>query len=124
MIDPQELHRKSETLSELLREKLGLRARSLSAQLEKAGRLLPRRLKRAKSVILKAERHAEHPKLALTVEPGAVDTAFADITVFLDEIDPADRRKGKILGWLGAVVFNLIVVLALLVGLLMWQDLI
>ncbi len=124
MIDPKELNQKSEALSELLRTKLSLRGRTLEARLSRSGRSLPKRLHRAGRVIVEAQKKAEHPRLALTVDPGPVDAAFQEMKAHLKGVDPVDRRKGKLLNWLAGQVFNLMVIIALLVILLRWQGLI
>lgn len=65
-----------------------------------------------------------NPKLARLHDPVAVDRAFKDITTHLDTIDPAERRKGMILGVMGGLVFNLLVLVGAIVLLLRWQDVI
>ncbi|WP_371227219.1 hypothetical protein [Roseovarius sp. 2305UL8-3] len=124
MIDPKELNQKVDTLSELLRSKLSVRGRTLEARLSQAGRTLPKRLHRAGQTIVDAQKKAAHPRLALTVDPDPVKAAYQEITAHLKTIDPADRRKGKLLNWLGGQVFNLMVIIALLVILLRWQGMI
>lgn len=124
MIETQDLNRRIQELMEQLHAKLGLRGKSLRVRLGRAGRRLPKRLHRAGQVILDAEQKVAHPKLALLVDPHPVEAAFAEFKVHLAEIDPVDRRKGKLLGWLAGVVFNLILVIVLLLAVLRWQGLI
>lgn len=120
----QEAMKRFEALSDELHTRLGLRGRGLSARLGRAGRLLPRRLRRAGALIAEAERRMQHPGLARTVDHARLDAAFAEFDTYLKGIDPADRRKGRILGWLGAQVFNLLLAAALLIALLRWRGVI
>ena len=108
----------------MLRTRLRLRGRDFGVQLRRAGRLLPKRIHRAGRVLTEARTKLSHPKLARQIDPVLVEKAFEEINAHLATVDPADRRKGAILGWLGALVFNLIVVCALVIGLLRWQGLI
>lgn len=124
VIDATELNKKSNVLNDLLRTKLSLRGRTLEARLSRAGKGLPKRLHRAGQVVVDARKKASHPRLALTVDPAPVETAFQEMTAYLKGVDPVDRRKGKLLNWLGGQVFNLLVIVALLVILLRWQGLI
>lgn len=113
-----------EELETALRTRLRLRGRDFGVQLRRAGRLLPKRIHRAGHVLTEARTKLSHPKLARQIDPVLVEKAFEEINAHLATVDPADRRKGAILGWLGALVFNLIVVCALVIGLLRWQGLI
>ena len=124
MIDPKDLTQRSDALHTLLKAKLGLRGKTLAVQLKSAGRLLPKRLHKDGQVIVSALSNAHHPKLAVRIDQARLGTAFANFTNHLDEIDPKDRRKGKLLGWLGGQVFNLILIGGGLIALLMWRGLI
>lgn len=122
MIDTKEFHQRASKLEETLRTKLGLRGKNLSARLRRAGRLLPRRLRTEAGVLTEAEAKLPHPRLARQVDFVRVNKAFQAIEAHLAKIDPKDRRKGKILGWVGGLVFNLLVLIALLVLILRWQG--
>jgi len=124
MIDPQDLNAKADALADLLRQRLGLRGATLSARLARARGVLPRRLQRAGQVIVAAQRDAAHPRLAMMADPAPVEAAYAEITRYLKQIDGSERRKTTMLRWLGALVFNLIVIAALLVIVLRWQGLV
>lgn len=122
MIDPNNVNAKAETLKDLLRRKLGLRGATLSGKLARAGRLLPGRMQKAGQVIVSAQRDAAHPKLAMMADPAPVEAAYTELTRYLKEIDPAEQRKTRLLRWLGALVFNLMILAVLLVLLLRWQG--
>ena len=109
-------------LTELMRKKLGVRARSFPAALSRAGRRLPRHLRREAQALAAALPLADHPKLRQTLDMPQLDAAARDLQAFLQSIDLADRRKGFILGVLGTIAFNLLALAALAVLILAWRG--
>ena len=65
---------------------------------------------------------AAHPKLALRVDRGRVARAHAEVCAHLRRIDPADRRRGAILGMLGGLAFNLLLLAGLALAFLRWRG--
>ncbi len=122
MIEIEKLQGRANRLETLMQEKLGVRGKTLAKRLARAGRRLPRRVQRAGRVITDAQAAAGHPKLARLHDPKALDAAFSEITAHLRQIDPADRRKGVVLGVAGGLVFNLILLFAAIAALLYWQG--
>jgi len=120
VIDRESFHTRTAQLEAALHAKLRLRGKSLEARLGRAGRLLPKRLHRAGRVIADARMKLDHPRMARMIDYTRVSRAFADFEEFLAGIDPADRRKGAILGWLGALVFNLLLATVCLTVLYRW----
>ncbi len=118
------LHSRVTALETLMQEKLGVRGKTLSSRFNRAGRLLPKRIQKAGRVITDAQNTVAHPKLARLCDPKALNAAFSDVTSHLETIDPADRRRGKVLGVLGGMVFNLILLMGAIVALLLWQGVI
>lgn len=124
MIDTQEINKKVEKLDAALREKLRLRGRTFAARVRKAGRLLPKRVHRAADTITQIQMRATHPKLSRLNDPVVFKRAVAVIHDHLDTVDPAERRKDRILGILGGLVFNLIVLIAAALMLMRWKGVI
>lgn len=122
MIDPNKIDEKAETLSRLLGERLRIRGRTFEQRLVRAGRLLPRRLRHQGRRLAEAQAMAAHPKLARLPDLEAIDAAYADLRKHLEAIDPAERRKGAILNWLGALAVNLIAMTTILVAILRWRG--
>ena len=122
MIDKQDFHTKLEALEHKLQSKLGVRGKSLQARLKRAGRLLPKRLHKQGTILLETQEKLVHPKLAVQLDSARVASAFKTFDDHLNAIDPRDRRKGKILGWLGGLVFNLLILAGVLIFVLIWQD--
>lgn len=122
MLDPQDFNAKVERLEQRLQTKLGLRGATLSARLRRAGRTLPRYLQKEGAVLLGYQKKIGHPKLAMQSDTTRVIKAFDAFESYLKGIDPKDRRKGKVLGWLGGLVFNLLVLAAVVAALFYWQG--
>ncbi|UWQ90181.1 hypothetical protein K3727_15475 [Rhodobacteraceae bacterium M382] len=113
-----------ETVRAALRDKQGVGGRDLGTALSKARRRLPRRIFRQGQVLSKAEPMVGHPKLVLTLDHGAMRKAGAEVLSYLETVDVADRRKGWWLGMLGGMAFNILLLVTLLIGVLVWRELI
>lgn len=124
MIDANALNHKVDALSVLLGRKLHLRGSTLSARLARARRQLPGHLRRSGQVIVTAQRQARHPRIALQLDPAPVEVALADFTRYLKQIDPAERRKTRLIRWLAGLVLNLIVITMAVVLILRWRGMI
>ncbi|PSL22144.1 hypothetical protein [Shimia abyssi] len=124
MIDEKDLSRKTRALLDLIHEKFGIKADKLDIAMRKIGRRLPKRAHTSAKVLVDAQAQAGHPKLMLQGDMTRVAAAYETLKQDLDAVDRADRRKGAILGTLGALSFNLIALVVLLVAFLMWRGLI
>ncbi|SLN75344.1 hypothetical protein [Ruegeria meonggei] len=109
---------------QLLRKKLGMRDKTLTASVRKAKRQLPRRIYKQAMVLANSEQMAAHPKLRLVLDTPKLVRASEEVQAHLGGINRADRRMGRFLGMLGGLAFNLLALLALLVVVLWWQGLI
>ena len=114
----------ADEISALLREKLGVRGRDLETRLRRAGRLLPRHVRRDALLIAQARAMQASPKLARMVDDAAVLRAFRACQDHLGAIDSWERRKTRIIGFLSANAFNLVVTAGLVITVLYWRDLI
>ena len=122
MTQNSEFNKNEAEILKLIEEKFSIQKGSLGGRMRRIGRRLPKRAHAAVEVLRKAQSLAGHPTLSRQVDARAVDKAFATLRETLNAIDPADRRKGAILGTLGSLSFNLLVLLALLVF-LAWRGL-
>lgn len=122
MIDLKDLNTKSESLRAMLRSKYGVRGKTLEAGITRAGRHLPKHIRREARVITEAEALPPHPKLVATVDSESVSKAYEVVRDHLNGIDPKDRRRGKLLSWLGGQVFNLILIVSALIAVLLWRG--
>lgn len=111
-------------LESRLDRKLGLKRGPLDKRMRKAGRRLPRRVHRDAETIGKALDLAAHPKLRRRVDQDAVRSAHQRIAEHLDKIDPKERRMQFLLGILGGLAFNVLLVIALVISVLKWRGLV
>ncbi|MCR9125513.1 MAG: hypothetical protein NXH82_05255 [Rhodobacteraceae bacterium] len=122
MTDLSKLTRKTDWIAVLMRDSFGTRTRDLARLERGAGRRLPRAVRHDLRMLADAEQTASNPKLAPTLDYPALYGAADRVIAHLRGIDAADRRKGTVLRVLGAIAFNLIVVFALLIGVLVWRG--
>lgn len=113
---------RADRIAALIEERLGVRGQGLEEKLRRAGRLLPRRLRRDAAQLVEAERLMGHPKLMMQTDPGTLDKAFRDCESWLKSVDPAERRKSRILGFLGVNAANLLIVAGLFIAYLVWAG--
>lgn len=112
-----------QNLLNVLRVKLGVKARNLSRGMKRAGRRLPRDAHRAAEVISNAKAQLAHPKLARMVDFHSVISAETLLHSHLEKIDPKERRKDALLSMLGTQAFNVLGVIVLVIGLMAWRGL-
>ncbi|MDG1129067.1 MAG: hypothetical protein P8N68_08185 [Paracoccaceae bacterium] len=112
----------AQELCTLFDEKLSLRRGTLQTRLNRAGRRLPARIRAQAQLVAEAETLADHPKLALRIDHVRVARAHAEVRAHLRSIDPADRRRGAILGLLGGLAFNLLLLAGLTLAFLRWRG--
>ena len=106
-----------------LQVKFGVKARDLPSGMRRAGRRLPKDAHRAATVITTALAHSAHPKLGRMIDTETVVAADVALHAHLEKIDPKERRKDAILSVLGTQAFNVLAVIALVVGLMYWRGL-
>lgn len=123
MTDPV-LHDMATRLEALLEKRMAVGGRGLGAKLRRAGRRLPKGVRRDLSVIVEAVGRSDHPKLARQNDLRRLRAAERRATAFLKSYDLADKRKGALLGMLGGLSFNLILLAVLVLGLLMMRGLV
>lgn len=118
----QEISQKTALLSERLTQRLGASGPTLAAQVQKAGRALPRRLRKEAQYVATAEQMAHHPKLRNLIDEQQLNRATRHLATYLKSIDPVERRKTMLLGIAGSVAFSLLATFALLVAVLHWRG--
>ena len=123
-MDSKDLTHKVAHLNTLLEQKLSLRKGSLGKRADRAGRRLPKWVRRNLHQIDQAHSMAGNPRLARLIDAQALEKAYAAAERHLASIDPKERRKDRLLGLLGALAFNLLLLAALLLAVLRWQGVI
>ena len=106
----------------LIEERLRIKARTLDKALARAGRLLPKWAQREGRYLTHAGQFMGHPKLRLMIDVAKVEKAHKNLVDHLKTIDPSERRTTRVLGVLGVISFNLILVVIALISFLMWRG--
>ena len=88
-----------------LEDKLRLRAAPLAVQLRKAGRLLPRRVRRDADLLVRAQALSANPKLARQVDMRGAQGAHRSILAYLEGIDVGAERRNRALGVAASIAF-------------------
>lgn len=88
----------------------------------KARRHLPRGLRRAAEELVAAETASDHPRLAMMQDEARLLRRARALRAGLDQIDLADRRRGRWLDIGATVGFAVLSLIALLVLVLRWRG--
>lgn len=114
----------AQKISVLFEERMRLKGPNLERQVYKAGRNLPRKLRKDAHVVLQALQVADHPKLSRMINRVQFDKAARNLIAHLSAIDPRDVAIGRLLTFLGKVSAVLIVGFVLVVWFLWSRGLV
>lgn len=109
-------------IGRLIDERLGLRGRTLDRQVRRAGRLLPRGIAREARFLAQTAQIAPNPRLQRMIDAAHVDRAHRIVRDHLLGVNRRDRRITRALGVASVIAFNLLVVGALLLTVLVWRG--
>ena len=109
--------------SALLRDRLGLRGSDLGRQLRKAGRRLPRRIRRDGETIVEADRFAAHPKMSRRIDREAVARADDRLTRHLEAIDPREARRTRLINLAALIAAQILLIAIAVLAVLSWRGL-
>jgi len=110
-------------ISALLKDRLGVRGRDLESRLRRAGRLLPRDVRRDAQTLIDAVRLQANPKLARMVDEASVQRAFDNSETYLQSVDVSKRRTDRVIGVLATIAFHILVVGAIFLAVAVWREL-
>lgn len=122
MTSLQDTRARSAALAHLMGARLGVGGRDLRTKLHRAGRDVPRWVRRAADEVLTAEQLQTHPKLRHRVDPERLERAHRAAERWLRGPDPAELRKTRILRFLGVNAANLLIVAAAFIAYLVWAG--
>ncbi len=111
-------------LAALMEERLGIRGDGFEAKFARAGRLLPRKLRREGTLLIEARTMAAHPKLGRRLDERRLRDAVRALERHLERIDGTQRRITVAINWVAGNAFNLLIVLALTWAILAWRGLV
>ncbi|HCP80156.1 MAG TPA: hypothetical protein DIT67_00665 [Octadecabacter sp.] len=112
----------ADEVQNLIEQRLRIKGRTLEKALARAGRLLPKWAHREGRYLVQASQLMNHPKLRVMIDDAKVVKARDMLVTHLKTIDPKERRKTRVLGVLGVISFNLILVFAAFMVYLVWRD--
>ena len=110
----------ADRVAQLLEEKHGLGGRDLAAKLRRGKRLLPRKVRDAADALAAAAEKSRNPKLMGQVDMGQVSGAYDLCVRHLAGIDPAERRRGTMIGMVESVGIGVLILGVVVVGVMYW----
>lgn len=105
-------------LAKLLSARLDVPGDDLAQVTARAGRLLPRRLRRGAARLVAAEWREGHRKLRMLNDPVAERRIEARLRAHVKDRDPDRIRADRRLRWLAGIAFNLLIFAGLVIGVL------
>ena len=108
----------------LMEQRLRIRGRSLESQMRRAGRLLPRHIRREVRFLVQAAPMAGNPRLARMIDQDHAMKAYRQVVAYLMTIDPKQAARTRLLNLAGVVAFNLLLLFAIVVTILVWRGII
>lgn len=114
----------AERVSGLLLERLGLKGQDLEEQLQKGGRKLPRRVRRAAGSLADAAQMVGNPRLRLRIDEAAVAKSYDICLRYLAPLGRNARLKAMARDIGTSIAFGLLVVGLGLAGYLAWKGVI
>ena len=118
------LQNQVDEIRHLMETHLRIRGKTLGQQVRRAGRLLPRNLRRDATYLAQAATVMQHPNLARMVDGTKAAAAHARLARFLKSVDAKDRAKGRLLAWLGSLAFAFFVVVIITVVVLVQRGIV
>jgi hypothetical protein len=122
MVTAEYLDQRSDQLAQLIGERLGVRGKGLEAKLRHAGRLLPGWARREAARYVEAKQRMGHPRLMQQTDETALEAGYSRVEKWLKSVDPAERRKTRILGFLATNALNLLIITAAFIAWLVWSG--
>lgn len=113
---------KTARLAKLMEERLDLRGANFAAKVRRAGRLLPRHVREAAGVLVRATPLMDHPRLSRQVNPSELEAAAGIVEKYLLDVNPWDRRRGIAVSWLSGLAFSLLALVVAVVLVLVWRG--
>ena len=123
MLDQADLKAREARLCGQIEVAFGVKSDDLSVAMRKIGRRLPKSVHAAAKRFSEAARMAAHPGLRHVGNAEQAEKAYQIVADALSAVDPADRRKAFAINVLATLAFNMLLVLALFVTVLVWRDL-
>lgn len=118
-----DLHERADKLAKLMEERLDIRGEGLRTKTHRAGRRIPRWVRRELDALVEALDRTDHPKLAPQVDYARIETGTKRAEGWLESVDAWDRRKSLLIHWLAGNAMNMLIVIAIALALMGWRGL-
>ncbi|MDD8021622.1 MAG: hypothetical protein PHX82_00735 [Paracoccaceae bacterium] len=122
-MNPTTVHQMTERVSQLLVQRLGAKGHTLQARLQSRTRALPRRVRRAVELLVRAEALAASPKMIRQVDMEEISKAYDLCLRYLQPLGSGARLRGQALSIAASVLFALLVTAAAVLGVMTWRGL-
>jgi hypothetical protein len=122
MVQGLDIDGQAEALRQQLQARLGVKSKSFAQGIKRAGRRLPRRVRRSADVILAAQALGANPKLQRRVNQKEFRAACRDISTHLDSLDLAQERRDRRLRLAALIALQVLIVSGLFVVWLWWSG--
>ena len=119
-----DLDARLDKIAALMEERLGIRGDGFDEKFARAGRLLPRKLRREGALLVEARALADHPKLGRRVDARRLRKACRVFERYLNRVDGTERRVTRWINWLAGNALNVLIVFALALAVLAWRGLV
>lgn len=119
-----DLDARLEKIAHLMEERLDLRGNGFEAKLAKAGRLLPRKLRREGALLVEAQSLAQHPKLGRRIDERRLKKALRVFERYLKRVDAETRRANAWIYWLAGNALSFFIIIVLVLVVLAWRGLV
>ena len=116
------LQDRADQIAALMEEKRGLGGKGLAAKVRRAGRSLPRWVRREVARLLEASELEAHPKLSRQADHARALRGAQNVQKWLEQQNPWDRRKAWAIGFAATNLFNLLFIAAVVIVVLVWRG--
>ncbi len=104
-----DLTQKIAEIRELLEKQMRVKGRDLRQQTRRAGRRVPRKLRRDLTYLIETEKIARNPKLGRMVNEAKVAKAHANLVRYLEGLNPREAMWNSVLNITASIALALIV---------------
>lgn len=117
-----EFGRPARKLEKLLGRQLGLNSGPLATRVIRGRRFLPKDVRKDLLFVAEAEHLSGNPRIARQIDRSQVRAAYRRSIWHLRGPATREVRKGRMLGALGGLVTNLVLVFVLVLAVLSWRN--
>lgn len=122
MFDAKALNDDLQHLLKAIDREFGFKADDLASAMAKIGRRLPRSAHKSAAILIEAQQQALNPKIVVQMDNRALRPPYRRLLSAIKAHDRKDARLGVVLGALGSLAVNLIVLSGIVFAVLRWRG--